>query len=334
MKLKLTIPSGSMKGTEFDLGSGQACLVGRGHPARFQVPDDEAMANVHFSLECQGDICRLRDMGSEEGTLLNGQRVQEAELHPEDEITAGGTMFMVSVEGEAPPELATVEQTTPRVVTPVPPASARAVPDCEAQPCPCGFLRVVPLEPGMRPAAIIRQMAEISPLYVIANLGQLKRPVPEDLERPDFLLYRLPEEVLAEHSPVIIRDGDTADFQAILEQGWDKNSLVCLYSNSDRNDLIGHLRQVVYCTPPHPDEPEGSGVLGYYWPRIMSALLKNGQEDFMGPLIDSISAFVLESEDQPGAWQMYASREYSEQLDELQLLHVTPSDEGDSESDA
>jgi len=397
-----------MGGTEFDVEAGKACLVGRGKPARFMVPDDEAMADVHFSLEhigdtCrlrnmgdEGDTCRLRNMGDEGDTLLNGRPVQEAELRPGDEITAGQTVFVLALDtgkkdgpGEQPKAddeptgHATVPAmpkagswgvpATPAAASPggqaedahdpvTKPATVPAMPragswgaegaapakatepqrvqrpaeealDCAAKPCPCGLLHVIPLEEGLRPSAIIRQMAEVSPLYVIANLGQLKRPVPEDLERPDFLLYRMPDELLPQLSPVIIRDGDTADFDAILEQGWDKNSLVCLCSSCDRNELVGHLRKVVYCTPANPEDDDSGGVLGYYWPRIMSSLLDHGLEDFVGPLIDSISAFILET-DKPGGWQLYASREYSEQLDELQVLRVNVTEESEAEDEA
>ena len=46
------------------------------------------MAPVHFAVEFTANICRLRDLQSGSGTLVNGEAVGEAVLAHGDQITA------------------------------------------------------------------------------------------------------------------------------------------------------------------------------------------------------------------------------------------------------
>ena len=60
------------------------------------------MAPIHFSVEYDTHICRLRDLASGAATLVNGKPVGEAILNHGDHITAGATTFHVHIEGSQP----------------------------------------------------------------------------------------------------------------------------------------------------------------------------------------------------------------------------------------
>jgi pSer/pThr/pTyr-binding forkhead associated (FHA) protein len=72
-------------------------IVGRG-PGVDRAYDDPAMSRQHAAIEFCGTGFRLRDLGSTNGTVLNGAPVQTAELHHGDRFEIGGRHFVVTVE--------------------------------------------------------------------------------------------------------------------------------------------------------------------------------------------------------------------------------------------
>jgi hypothetical protein len=66
---------------------------------------DIDMSNAHFELAWDGAVCRLRDLKSSTGTLLGGERVEEALVQHGDWIRAGSTDFSFYLEGSAAPTL-------------------------------------------------------------------------------------------------------------------------------------------------------------------------------------------------------------------------------------
>ena len=73
-------------------------LVGRTKDAHFQLTyDDPYFSRRHFLIEVNPPRCRLIDLNSRNGILLNGAGVQTAEVADGDEIAAGHTVFKVCV---------------------------------------------------------------------------------------------------------------------------------------------------------------------------------------------------------------------------------------------
>ena len=71
----LEIRDGPSAGGKIGLQPGQSVRVGRTARADFVLPEDSHLSGVHFSVECDEKGCVLRDLGSSDGTLVNGQRV-------------------------------------------------------------------------------------------------------------------------------------------------------------------------------------------------------------------------------------------------------------------
>ena len=59
--------------------------------------DDPTLSSLHFMIEERGHEYFLRDLGSTNGTFLNGHLVRSATLESGDEIRAGGAVFVFSV---------------------------------------------------------------------------------------------------------------------------------------------------------------------------------------------------------------------------------------------
>src|SRR5437763_10175017 len=105
MRITLTVTAGPHKGRSFTFVGHDTFLVGRSSHAHFRLPvKDRYFSRVHFLVEVNPPQCRLLDMGSRNGTYVNGQKVERADLQPGDRIRAGRTILRVSFEGgEATP---------------------------------------------------------------------------------------------------------------------------------------------------------------------------------------------------------------------------------------
>jgi predicted component of type VI protein secretion system len=102
MAVILQVTEGPAVGRRTFLRIGQIMRIGRTEWADFNVPQDAAMAPIHFSVEYDTHVCRLRDLQSGAGTLVNGKPVGEAVLNHGDHISAGATTFRVHIEGAVP----------------------------------------------------------------------------------------------------------------------------------------------------------------------------------------------------------------------------------------
>src|SRR5262249_3965944 len=104
MAIRLGVVSGPHRGRMFDFDGHDVFLVGRSEKAHFHLAD-KFFSRIHFLVEVNPPWCRLSDLGSHNGTYVNGHRVTTATLRPGDEIKAGHTVMRVErVESKAASE--------------------------------------------------------------------------------------------------------------------------------------------------------------------------------------------------------------------------------------
>jgi serine/threonine-protein kinase len=104
--ITLTVVAGPHQGREFVFGGHDTFLVGRSKRAHFQLADkDRYFSRFHFLIEANLPACKLLDMGSRNGTHVNGAKVASADLKDGDEIRAGHTTLRVRIrpDEESPP---------------------------------------------------------------------------------------------------------------------------------------------------------------------------------------------------------------------------------------
>lgn len=90
-KLRVLTAAGLRAGSAYDLSDG--ALLGRGEQADIKLEDGFASAR-HAQLVPQGDVMVLEDLGSTNGTYLNGEPLRGPQpLHVGDRIKIGDSEF-------------------------------------------------------------------------------------------------------------------------------------------------------------------------------------------------------------------------------------------------
>ena len=76
-------------------------VIGRGSECDL-ILDEQEMSRRHAVIENFGDGIYLRDLGSANGTFVNGVQVRDAVLHPDDQIAFDRNRFLLEAPGMAP----------------------------------------------------------------------------------------------------------------------------------------------------------------------------------------------------------------------------------------
>jgi serine/threonine-protein kinase len=100
MQVTLRVLSGPHAGRSFIFDQHDTFLIGRSETAHLCLPDDRFFSRNHCLLEIAPPRCFLRDLGSTNGTYVNGQKVQEAYLRNGDRIQGGQTVLAVEVSAD------------------------------------------------------------------------------------------------------------------------------------------------------------------------------------------------------------------------------------------
>jgi pSer/pThr/pTyr-binding forkhead associated (FHA) protein len=83
----LVVKRGPQAGSRFSLDN-RVTTAGR-HPESDIFLDDITVSRRHAEIERRGDGYRVRDVGSLNGTYLNRERIEQAELANGDELQIG-----------------------------------------------------------------------------------------------------------------------------------------------------------------------------------------------------------------------------------------------------
>jgi pSer/pThr/pTyr-binding forkhead associated (FHA) protein len=118
-EVRLTIAHGFSEGKVFVFRKRGTSMIGRADDCLIRLPDSVATADVsrrHCLLDIEPPHIRVRDLGSKNGTYVNGRNIGQrgpgvpAEsasadtvgygLEEGDELRVGGTTFRVSIPGQ------------------------------------------------------------------------------------------------------------------------------------------------------------------------------------------------------------------------------------------
>jgi diguanylate cyclase (GGDEF)-like protein len=96
----MLVLTGTRFGELYRLPPGRVVRIGRGEEADIRL-EDEGVSRLHCSLEARGTEAVLRDLGSQNGTYVGGERTQERVLVDGDRVQIGAaTTFRIAYADE------------------------------------------------------------------------------------------------------------------------------------------------------------------------------------------------------------------------------------------
>jgi len=99
MLVTLEAVSGPIAGRRIEVRSGTILRIGRTAKSDYALSEDSYLSGQHFAIENDGNEVRARDLGSSNGTFVNGERVvAENVLREGDSLTAGGSTFTIHID--------------------------------------------------------------------------------------------------------------------------------------------------------------------------------------------------------------------------------------------
>ena len=118
-KVVLKITAGKQTGEQFTFNSHDTFIFGRMNDCHVCIPDDNYISRHHFILEANPPDARIRDLGSLNGTYVNGEKIgsrlvnetpeegakrnyPQVDLYDGDEIKTGDTHFLVLIGKDKP----------------------------------------------------------------------------------------------------------------------------------------------------------------------------------------------------------------------------------------
>ncbi|HBP19609.1 MAG TPA: hypothetical protein DEA08_17695 [Planctomycetes bacterium] len=113
-RMRLLFRSGHQKGQTLEFVSPRTLILGRSSQTDVQIYD-ERISRRHAAIKLEPDRARLKDLGSGNGTFVNGNQVRERTLATGDVLRMGHTEVEVQLKKEGPlPETAALPSVQPQ----------------------------------------------------------------------------------------------------------------------------------------------------------------------------------------------------------------------------
>lgn len=263
MRAILEVHTGVLAGNKIHLDPGRLLRIGRSRRADLALPDDAHMSGSHFVVECDATSCRLRDLKSSNGTLLNGKKVDAAVLQDGDRITAGHTDFVV-----------------------------RIVPDPAPAQAPVASPEAATLEERL--LALLRD--KFQPLYAILDAARepsvLKVIVESKAEYQS--LFEGPEGAqLAHFAPYLISLPPASPLlETLVREGWGKSWGIFLACPLPISQARAHFRALL--TTKLPDDRQV--YFRYYDPRVLRLFLPTCLPEEINLFFGPVKYYLMEDE--------------------------------------
>ena len=79
--------------------SSTVTIIGRRHNCDLCIPL-KSVSKRHCQLNQDGGVLKIRDLGSRNGTILNGKRINEAAIQAGDAVKIGPLAFVFQIDGQ------------------------------------------------------------------------------------------------------------------------------------------------------------------------------------------------------------------------------------------
>lgn len=314
MRITIQVRSGPLEGHRYALATGQQLLFGRTGECDVSFPNDNRMSSRHFQLVVDNVGCRIRDLDTTNGTLVNDEAVSLAMLQAGDRIIAGSTEFAVTSDQG-------VDVKPPEPVFREKPKPAKAAPKLKAANVEGTFLvqlckSNVHCYRGSTgespPQSLASGLSRTSSPVLSLDLSKVDERFQQSSELNQPLHDWLPEEVQTENPHVLWTTPEQIGDFSIIGDAWGKDAVVTIYYPP--SDPIP-LEQIRRC----------AGI--YCRPSIVRPLLSDTTEDQVSDFMKGIDAVLIEDDD-PESWLLYSQHDLREVLIAAGLTeHVGPTEQ-------
>lgn len=302
MKLDLMILDGSQAGRRVGVAD-QPVVFGRSPEAQVAFPTDGFMSSRHLSAHAVASGIRVVDLGSTNGTTLNGAPITEATAGPGDVVKFGSVSMQaipaLPVVGRPDPAAQTLQVPVVRSFSDsgktsiVKPSMWAKSPKKEGPP------EASPIDPvveDLAPAAALLRRLGAGKLYCLLDTA-VDPVIPSMLdlasERKECLYEGESAVKLARVAPYLVELPPQGRLLNVLAvQGWGKSWASYFVSDAPFEELRGHFRRFLMV------QLEGGKEVyfRFYDPRVLREFLPttSGPElrTFMGP----VGAWLIEAD--------------------------------------
>jgi pSer/pThr/pTyr-binding forkhead associated (FHA) protein len=281
------------------LKPGESLTIGSSHQADATFEADVEMSRVHMRIMYDCEPCRIVDLGSTNGTHLNGEPVREAAVRSGDKILAGSTLFTVIIDsadpGDAPNQ-------------------------------PLGFFQATLLPSGVSLFSLAPE-SEYAPLELLRKLQQYDRlnsilgPPLSDYRLQAFsqpLLSWLPDRIAKSISPMVFCASEQCDVLDMIETHWGQDRIACVLSTADPGTLCRQLTIAARGQTRWSAIPDIRHTIPDWRPSNLVTCLANSPPALCSPLFDVVTAIIVESE-QPNQWLAIAQSRFDKTLAQIGL---------------
>src|SRR5262245_5107648 len=85
--LILEATAGDLEGEQFRFSSPAYCVLGRSRSCTLRLPGDATVSRQHCLVELDADGVWIQDLGSLNGTFVNGEKIGQRDARREGELT-------------------------------------------------------------------------------------------------------------------------------------------------------------------------------------------------------------------------------------------------------
>jgi pSer/pThr/pTyr-binding forkhead associated (FHA) protein len=283
MEVSLEITSGPQAGETFPLRSNRQVQIGRGPDPEISVSTDPLVSELHFAFWWDEGGCRIEDLRSTRGTLLNGQKINQAAVHNGDKIVAGQTQFIVRIKPDpGMPEVAPISE-------------RRGVAVQEQDRRPVAESTRAKDQPAQFDDLLEILRSQPQPLFAILDAARDPK-VLETLRKSDQRYQSLYEgakgEELAECAPYLVElPSESALIETLVRDGWGKSWGIFLTSTGSFKEIRRHFRRFLLVQT----EDGRELYFRFYDPRVLRIFLPTGDSRQALEVFGPVSLYLMES---------------------------------------
>ena len=281
MKVILQIQNGAEAGREIEVLPGEVRRVGRQSPADAICAADSEMSVLHFALECFPEECRIRDLNSKNGTLVNDVRVPAKILAEGDRIRAGKTEFQVLIANGAAAENKTTAGAN---------VSQGAI-GVSGQGAAAGELTGL-MEEKKSVLRILREQPE--PLFAILDAARDGRALDllrKSKEHYESLYEGKQGEDLANFAPYLVElPKDSSLLISLVKEGWGKSWGIYLTCKEPFKEVRKHFRHFLLVEMENGKE----FYFRFYDPRVLNPFLPTCTSEEASSFFGQVTSYLME----------------------------------------